>query len=243
MLLNGSGVAAGDVDGDGLCDLYFCGLDGPNVLYRNLGNWKFQDVTAAAGLACPDLDATGAVFADIDGDGDLDLIVNSLGGGTHSFINDGQGHFTRQTNTPPLNYGKAGTSLALADIDGDGDLDLYVANYRTWTIRDQPGSDVKVDAVQGRPAVIRVNNRPISDPDLVGRFTIGANGSLEEHGEADALYLNDGRGRFSPLPFPGGNLLEREGWRPPAPPHRWGIMVRFREPEYGGGLAIYVLQR
>src|SRR6266568_2510949 len=46
MLLNGSGVAAGDVDGDGLCDIYFCGLDGPNALYRNLGNWQFQDVTA-----------------------------------------------------------------------------------------------------------------------------------------------------------------------------------------------------
>src|ERR1041384_5838515 len=52
VLFNGSGVAAGDVDGDGWCDLYFCGLDGPNVLYRNLGGWKFEDVTEAAGVAC-----------------------------------------------------------------------------------------------------------------------------------------------------------------------------------------------
>src|SRR5690348_12451499 len=44
-LLSGSGLAAGDVDGDGLCDLYFCALDGSNVLYRNLGNWKFSDIT------------------------------------------------------------------------------------------------------------------------------------------------------------------------------------------------------
>jgi len=71
-LLSGSGVAAGDVDGDGLVDLYFCGLDNDNVLYRNLGNWKFEDITAGAGVACSNQYSTAAVFADLDGDGDLD---------------------------------------------------------------------------------------------------------------------------------------------------------------------------
>src|SRR5205814_4006505 len=94
IYLNGSGVAAGDADGDGLCDLYFCGLDRPNALYRNLGNWRFQDITTQAGVACAGLDSTGAVFADIDGDGDLDLIVNTIGHGTHIFFNDGKGLFT-----------------------------------------------------------------------------------------------------------------------------------------------------
>src|SRR6266568_3954591 len=240
MLLNGSGVAAGDVDGDGLCDLYFCRLDGPNVLCRNLGGWKFEDVTAAAGVACPALDATGAVFADIDGDGDLDLIVNSLAGGTHVFVNDGQGHFTPQTNTPPLNYQRGGTSLALADIDGDGDLDLYVANYRTWTIRDQPVSAVKVENVQGRPTVVRVNNRLVSDPDLVGRFTVGVNGELQEHGEVDALYLNDGTGRFSPVPFTGGSFLDEDGRPLTEPPYDWGLSVMFRDMNGDGAPDIYV---
>src|SRR3989454_877447 len=132
--LIGSGVALGDVDGDGWCDIYLCRLEGPNALYRNLGNWKFEDITASAGVACPDQYSTGAVLADVDGDGDLDLLVNALGGGTRLFLNDGKGHFTEAPNCGLFRKGGA-TSMALADIDGDGDLDLYVANYRTNTIR------------------------------------------------------------------------------------------------------------
>ncbi len=61
--LNGSGVALGDVDGDGLVDIYFASMDGPNALYRNLGDWKFEDIAAQAGVAAADRFSTGAVFA------------------------------------------------------------------------------------------------------------------------------------------------------------------------------------
>src|SRR5216117_904994 len=57
-LLSGAGVAAGDIDGDGRCDLFFCRLGGPSVLYRNLGDWKFKDITAQAGVSCDGQDTT-----------------------------------------------------------------------------------------------------------------------------------------------------------------------------------------
>src|SRR5690606_25932202 len=75
----GSGVALGDVNGDGLADAYLCAIEGSNRLFLNRGEWRFEDVTAEAGVACADQPSTGAVLADTDGDGDLDLLVNALG--------------------------------------------------------------------------------------------------------------------------------------------------------------------
>ena len=77
--MNGSGVTSGDIDGDGRPDLFFCGTETPARLYRNLGGFKFEDATASAGLDFTGRYTTGAVFADLDGDGDMDLIVNSVG--------------------------------------------------------------------------------------------------------------------------------------------------------------------
>src|SRR6185436_5555031 len=95
-LLSGSGLAAGDVDGDGWCDLYFCSLGGSNVLYRNKGDNTFVPFNAGS-IDCPNQHSTGAAFADTDGDGDLDLLVNALGNGTRLFENNGKGRFTEIT--------------------------------------------------------------------------------------------------------------------------------------------------
>src|SRR6185503_6569528 len=88
-------------------------------------------------IACAGWDCTGVVFADVDGDRDLDLLVNTLGLGTHLFLNNGKGVFSAATNSG-LRTNSGATSMALADIDGDGDLDLYVTNFRPTTIRANP---------------------------------------------------------------------------------------------------------
>ena len=196
IYLNGSGVAAGDVDGDGLVDLYFCRLNGPNALYRNLGDWRFEEATSAAGVTCDGQYSTGAVLADIDADGHLDLLVSGIGTGTRLFLNNGTGRFTEATGPSGLTSTHGSMSMALGDVDGNGTLDLYVANYRTWTMRDAFNLRLSVRVVDGRPVVTRVFGRPVTDPDLVGRFTIGEDGNLLEHGEVDALLFNDGKGRF-----------------------------------------------
>ena len=127
-LMNGSGVALGDMDGDGLCDIFLCSMAGQSRLYKNLGNWAFKDVTEAAGVGCAGQVSTGALFADLDGDGDLDLLVTSMGGPNACFINDGAGHFANRTADAGLVSNWGSSSMALADIDGNGTLDLYVCN-------------------------------------------------------------------------------------------------------------------
>ncbi|MEO8428032.1 MAG: VCBS repeat-containing protein, partial [Verrucomicrobiota bacterium] len=240
IYLNGSGVTAGDVDGDGWCDLYFCGLDGSTVLYRNLGNWKFADITQAAGVACANLDCSGAAFADIDGDNDLDLLVNTIGAGTHCFLNDGRGNFTDITASSGLASNHGSMSMALADIDGDGDLDLYVANYRTMTVQDQPDIRLRGNYIDGKPVVISVDGRPTTQPDLVGRFTLNPNGKIIENGEVDVLYRNDGGGKFTPLLYTDGTFLDEDGKPLTAPLYDWGLSVMFRDINGDGVPDIYV---
>jgi hypothetical protein len=245
IILNGSGVACGDVDGDGRVDLYFCNIDGPNALFRNLGGWRFEDITAAAGVACAGLDCTGAAFADLDGDGDLDLVVSSIGTGSRLFFNDGKGRFTASPSV--LNGTLAGMSMALGDLDGNGTLDLYVANYRAVTLRDQPNTKFSVRTIDGEPRVVAINGRPLTDPDLTNRFTFRikvVNGvpsmSNDEHGEPDAIFLNDGRGGFTPLPFTSGAFVDENGRPLDRPPFDWGLSVMIRDLNGDGSPDIYV---
>jgi len=211
IFLNGSGLACGDVDGDGQCDLLFCGVNGTLVLYKNLGQWRFEDITAQAGLNGRGLPYTGVLLVDIDGDGDLDVVISTLNFGLHLFFNDGHGRFQPSSQSGILNAKRGGLSMVMGDVDGDGDLDLYVANYRSVTIRDEPNTPLTIGFVNGQPVVQKVGGRPLTHPDLTNRFSFNvkmADGrgsvQIEEHGEPDALFINNGNGQFSEVSWTGG---------------------------------------
>lgn len=228
VLLNGSGVAVGDFDHDGLPDLFLCSLEGRNTLYKNLGNWKFQDVTAAAGLVCTNRYTRGAVFADVNGDGALDLLVTVSGQGVLCFMNDGHGKFSDATAAAGTASKFGSATLALADVDGNGTLDLYVANYRTDNIRDQ-----------GQVAISMVRGRMTIQPSLRDRLVI-INGEVYEYGHPDVLYLNDGQGHFTPVSWTGGTFLDEDGKPLAAVPRDWGLTAAFRDINGDGFPDLYV---
>ena len=87
--------------------------------------------------------------------------------------------------------------MALADVDGNGTLDLYVANFRVSTVRDQPSTRFSGQVINGRQMIVAVDGRPTTAPDLTNRFAVSPSGEVLEYGEPDVLYRNDGKGRFS----------------------------------------------
>jgi hypothetical protein len=230
------------VDGDGLCDLYFCGLEAGNRLFRNLGNWHFQDITDEAGVRCPGQFSTGAVLADVDGDGSLDLLVNSIGGGTRLFLNDGKGHFTEAMDRGLLRKFGA-TTMALADVDGNGTLDLYVANNNSPTsLGDEPNTrfTIHVDDHE-RPTIAAVNGHPVAGTELEGRYMLNpSDNAIREYGQPDILYLNDGRGHFSAVSWTNGAFADEEGKPLSTAPRDLGLSVIFHDMDGDGAPDIYV---
>ena len=106
---NGGGVAVGDVNNDGLPDLYFTANRGPNRLYLNKGNYRFEDVTERAGVADAEGWKTGVTMADVNGDGRVDIYVSGvdyLGMHGHNvlYINNGDGTFTDRTQQYGLDF-------------------------------------------------------------------------------------------------------------------------------------------
>ena len=137
---NGGGVAVGDVNGDGLPDLYFSSNVGPNRLYLNRGGFRFEDVTDKAGVSGPPGWKTGVTMADVNGDGKLDIYVSAVSyltmhGRNMLYINNGDGTFTDRATQYGLAHVGYSTQAAFFDYDGDGDLDMFLLSHSTHTER------------------------------------------------------------------------------------------------------------
>lgn len=127
----GGGVSAGDLDGDGDADLYFAGHDGGR-LFRNDGGRQFVDVTAAAGLR-QDGESRAGYFVDFDNDGDADLYVTFVWESNRMYQNDGSGRYADITDDVGLTDDQQVTHEAVwFDMDNDGHLDVYTANFGAW---------------------------------------------------------------------------------------------------------------
>jgi enediyne biosynthesis protein E4 len=143
---NGGGVSTGDVNNDGLTDIYYVSNQGKNKLYLNKGNFKFEDITDKAGVEGFSDWQTGSTMADVNGDGLLDIYVCAVGnfrgleGANELYINNGPGPdgvptFTEKAADYGLDFTGFSTQAAFFDYDHDGDLDCYLLNHAVHTSR------------------------------------------------------------------------------------------------------------
>ena len=133
----GGGVAANDFTGDGKADIYFAGRDG-GAIYVALENGVYKNVTTSSGIQSNEESRAG-YFADFDNDGDNDLFITFVGARNRLFANDGSGHFTDVSDDVGLLRDEFISHEAVwFDMDNDGLLDLYVANFGDWLGGDSP---------------------------------------------------------------------------------------------------------
>jgi enediyne biosynthesis protein E4 len=131
---NGGGVALGDINNDSLPDVFFTSNKGKNVLYLNKGNWKFEDISAKAGIEGTKAWSTGVTMADVNADGWLDIYVCNSGDvkgdnkENELFINNHDLTFTEKGTEYNLNNKGFSTHASFFDYDLDGDLDCYILN-------------------------------------------------------------------------------------------------------------------
>lgn len=132
---NGGGVATGDINNDGLPDVFFTANQGSNKLFLNKGNLKFEDISAKAGFTDKLQFSTGVVFADVDGDGWLDIYVSNAGSMNNAelrknqlYINNHNLTFTERAAEFGLADSGYSTQASFFDYDNDGDLDCFIIN-------------------------------------------------------------------------------------------------------------------
>ncbi len=199
----GSGAAFADIDNDGDPDLYIVNIPGPlteaesrdahtgatNVLYLNNGNGTFTDVTDTAGVGDRGY-GMGCVFADYDGDADLDLYITNYGANV-LYRNNGDGTFTDVTDTAGVGCLLWSTGAAFADIDGDTDLDLYVCNYVTYDLVALEA--MKAESLQSGKPVPSALNPHVFQPQANVLYLNNGDGTFRDATEATGTAASDGR--------------------------------------------------
>jgi hypothetical protein len=136
---NGGGVAVGDINNDGLPDIFMSGNQVKNKLFINKGQLEFEEITEKAGVAGTSSWNTGAVMGDVNGDGLLDIYVcavvglNGFYGHNELFINNGDDTFTESAASYKLDFESYSSAAAFLDFDLDGDLDIYLLNHAVHT--------------------------------------------------------------------------------------------------------------
>ena len=242
-----SGLAAGDINGDGLPDLFVCGMEKPNALYLNRGNWKFENITELAGVACEGWRLNGALFSDVDGDRDLDLILTSVRDTRNFlFLNDGLGNFTESLNIGWVYNQRAGSvGSSMADVDGDGDLDLYVTSHLNRTPGEVLGPK-EMERIHQLGETARRTGRPMPDEWLeiysVRKVPITPTFNklvTDVSHMQDHLYLNDGRGRFRVVTDNDQRFRDAQG-RPMPMPKDPSHEAAFRDVDGDGDPDLYV---
>ena len=240
ILLNGSGISIGDVNSDGWPDVFATSVGGSNAMFFNRGSWQLEDRAEDSGVSLEGIYSTGSVLADMDGDGDLDLLVASIRSGTFLFQNDGEGQFTDRTAGTGVNSGLGGMSIAVGDYDLDGYLDFYVSNYRASALMDVPNARMNLGVKDGKKVITDFNGQSVNTPELMNRFYIDERGGIGEYGEQDHLYRNLGNWKFERISFTGGAFLDEKGSPLSEIPYDWGLAVAFRDINQDGLPDLYV---
>lgn len=220
---NGGGVAIGDVNNDGLQDIYFTGNQVPNKLFLNRGNMQFEDITQEAGVAGSSQWNTGVTLADVNGDGFMDIYVcavvgiNGLRGKNELFINNGDNTFTERADEFGLGLKNYSSNAAFFDYDNDGDLDMYLLNHAVHTVNSYGPAEIRNNrSVESGDKLFRNDSGVFTDISEEAGIYGGANGyglglatadfnndgftdiyvSNDFH-EDDYYYINNGDGTFT----------------------------------------------
>ncbi len=220
---NGGGVALGDINNDGLTDIFFTGNQVKNRLYLNKGNLKFEDITTKAKIAGNSSWNTGTIMGDVNGDGLLDIYVcavvglNGFNGFNELYINNGDLTFTESAVKYGLDSESYSSSAVFLDYDLDNDLDIYILNHAVHTQESFGRSDLREKRnYQTGDKLMRNDNGVFTDVSEPAGIYGGVNGyglgvaiadfnqdgypdiyvSNDFH-EDDYYYLNNGDGTFS----------------------------------------------